>query len=110
MFVEKIEPNLAVPISEGTIFTVNGPSAVAQQVTLWNLDDVNTLSYKYQWSDDGGSTWTDVAVLATLAPGLQVVTSLSGHIQFRLRAFGNLACAARVTSLIPFAGIFTYSA
>lgn len=103
MFVEQVEPQIAVGATEGTIFTVEGTAAQVRRIELVNLDATNTMTYRFEYSDDGAS-WTDVAADTTLAPGLSVVNSLSGQVFYRLRASGSLNIAVRVTTSKTFTG------
>jgi hypothetical protein len=95
MFVSKHEPLLAVPVSEGTVFTVQAAPAVERRVVIENLDANNTMTWRFQSSDDS-SVWTDVATDASLAPGLRVSNTLQGSTFYRLRASGSLNIAAKV--------------
>lgn len=97
MYISKHEPQLTVPVSEGTVFTIQGLAAQRHRVVHDNLDGANTLTWRFQSSNDG-STWTDVAADTTLAPGLRVQNELSGSIFYRLRASGNLSISVKVDS------------
>lgn len=97
MYVTQFEPQLAVGASEGTIFTIEGTAAQERRVVIENLDDTNTLIFRYEWSDDGDD-WTDLDADDTLAAGGRDSQTLSGHIFFRLRASGSLNIAVRVDS------------
>lgn len=103
MFVEQIEPQIAVGATEGTVFIVEGTAAQIRRIEIVNLDGANTLTWRYQSSNDGAS-WTDVDPDDTLAPGLTQVNSLSGAVFYRLRASGSLNLAVRITSSKTFTG------
>lgn len=93
MFNTQVLPLVVVPLAEGTVLTIQGPAAITKRITLENLDSSNTLTYKWQWTDDGIS-WTDVAPFATIAPGAAPVhADLTAHIRHRLRAYGDLNIA-----------------
>lgn len=97
MFITKVEPKLVVPFTEGTVVTVLTASSQEIDLTLDNLDLINTLTFKWQSSPDG-ATWTDVATFATLAPGIRNVTTVSvaSATHYRLRASGLLNVALKV--------------
>lgn len=97
MFVEQVEPQMAVGAGEGTIFVVEGTAAQVRRIEFTNLDAVNTMTWRYEESNDGAS-WSDVAADDTLAAGASRVDSLSGSIFYRLRASGSVNIAVRVTS------------
>lgn len=97
MFVTQVEPQMAVAAGEGTVFVVEGTAAQERRIEVVNLDTANTLTARYEFSNDG-VTWTDVAIDALLAPGLTRVDTLVGNIFYRLRASGSLDIAVRVTS------------
>jgi len=105
MFVTKIEPRLSVPTTEGTVILINTISGQAVSVVIENLDQFNTLTYKFQRSDNG-STWVDVATFAELAPESRVSTDLPTGTWpfFRLRGSGNLNVAVRVDAQVTFSG------
>jgi len=107
MFVTKVEPKIAVAVSEGTVFSIQGLSAVPKEVVLDNLDESNTLTYKWQHSDDD-DTWTDVAAEDTLAAGGSIRTSLADHVFYRLRASGSLDIAVMAEARVAFASQFTF--
>jgi len=107
MFVSKVQPNITVAISEGTVLTVQGNAAEVKSVVIENLDAANTLTYKWQSSDDG-STWTDVAASATLAPTEHIHADLSAHVYHRLRASGNLLISVKVDVYQSFNNIFSF--
>jgi hypothetical protein len=107
MLVSKVQPNITVAVSEGTVLTVQGNAGETKSVTLENLDAANTLSYKWQYSSDG-VTWTDVAPTATLAPTDHVHTDLTTYVYHRLRASGNLTMAAKVDVYQAFNNIFSF--
>jgi hypothetical protein len=109
MFVTKSEPQISVGATEGTTFTVQGAAGATKRVAIKNLDSANTLTYRYQFSDDA-QTWTDVATDTTLAPGAEVETDLTAHVFHRLRASGNLNIAAKVDSSVAFQNTFTFIA
>jgi hypothetical protein len=94
MLISKTIPNLAVAVSEATAVTITGPAAESKHIVLENLDASNTLTYKWQYSDDG-LVWTDVAAFTTLSPEDWVHTDLSAHLMHRLRAYGNLTVAIK---------------
>jgi hypothetical protein len=106
MFATLTEPQLTVPATETSIFTVQGPAAQARSVTIENLDATNTLTYRYQYSSDG-TNWTDVQPNATISPGGRFRTTLSGNVFYRLLASGNLSLAAKVEADADFNGTFT---
>lgn len=97
MYISKHEPRLTVPATEGTVLTIQGLAAQRHRVVHENLDGANTLTWRWQSSNDA-SSWVDVAADTTLAPGLRVQSELIGSIFYRLRASGNLAIAAKVDS------------
>lgn len=66
-----------------------------RRVVIENLDAANTLTWKFQASNDA-TTWVDEAADTTLAPGSRVSVSLSGSVFYRLRASGNLSIAVKV--------------
>lgn len=107
MLVSKTQPNITVPLTEGTVLTVQGNAAEVKAVTLENLDAASTLTYRFQWSDDG-ATWTDVAANTTLAPLAHVKVDLTAHVYHRLRAEGNLLIAAKVDVYQSFNSIFSF--
>lgn len=107
MFVSRTEPKIAVPVSEGTVFTVQSPAAQQRDIILENTDPSNTMTYRYQQSNDN-VTYTDVASNTTLAPGARVRTTLSGAIFYRLRASGNLNIAVKIDSEMAFTGVFSF--
>jgi hypothetical protein len=107
MFVTKTEPNIAVGVSESTVFSIQGLAAVPKETVIDNLDQANTLTYKWQYSDDD-STWTDVAVESTLAAGGSLRTTLTDHVFYRLRASGSLDISAMVEARVAFANQFTF--
>jgi hypothetical protein len=108
MFNSNSVPYLNVPVSEATIFTVQGPAATAKTVVVENLDATNTMTYKYQYSDDG-VTYTDAATFTTLAPAARVRSNPVNHIWWRLRASGNLYIAVKVDYEGTFSGTFICS-
>lgn len=95
MYVAQFEPLLAVGASEGTIFTIEGTSAQERRVVIENLDVINTMTFRYEFSDDA-ITWTDEDPDAPLAAGSRFSTALIGHIFYRLRASGSLNIAVRI--------------
>jgi len=99
MFESKVQPNISVPVTEGTVLTVSAPAAVERRVVIENLDLSNTLTWRWQFSDNGTS-FADVAPDASLAPGLRVASILSGHVFYRLRASGNLTIAVKADAEI----------
>jgi hypothetical protein len=107
MFVTKVEPQLEVALAEGTVATVQGLAAVPKEVVIDNLDAANTLTWKFQYSDDA-STWTDIGVSATLAAGGSVRTTLEDHVFYRLRASGDLNISMMVEARVPFADMFSF--
>ena len=109
MFVTKSEPQINVGPTEGTIFTVQGSAGITKSVALKNLDGASTLTFRYQFSDDGQS-WTDVGPDTTLAPGAEVETGLIDHVFHRLRASGNLDIATKLDASVPFVSTFTFIA
>ena len=108
MFVTRTHPMLVVPLLSGTVFSVLGPASLVKRVTMDNLDQANTLTYKFQWSDDG-TTWTDVAANATLAPGASVHVDLTGHIYHQMVGSGDLNIAAEVATRVANGTIFNFS-
>lgn len=107
MFNNKIQPLAEVPLSEGTVFTVQGPAAMTKMIVLENLDQANTMTWKFQYSDDGAA-WTDVAVATTLAPGVAVHVDLTAHVFHRLRASGDLNIAVEAGVQMPFNDSFNF--
>ena len=107
MFITQNQPSLTVPVGEGTVFDVQGSAAESKTVKIMNLDDTNTLTYKFQYSDDG-TTWTDVAALSTVAPADWLVTTLTAHVFHRLRAYGNLDIAVEVSMVLSPSTRFTF--
>lgn len=107
MFVTKTEPKVAVALAEGTVFEIQGLSSIPKEVVIDNLDQINTLTWKFQYSDDG-STWTDIGTSATLAAEESVRTTLSDHVFYRLRASGDLDIAVMVEARVPFADKFSF--
>lgn len=108
MYVSKIEPVMTVPMSEGTVFVVQAPAGTERRIVLENLDVANTLTYKFQLSNDN-SMWTDVAANATLAPGGRVGIVLSAATFYRLRASGNLSISVKVDAEVDIVSdIFTF--
>lgn len=97
MFVTKTVPKLTVAVSEGTVASIQTAAGKQKDTLIENLDGANTLTYRWQFSDDEIS-WTDVAPNSTVPPGGRVRTILSGHIFHRLRGLGNLNIALKVDS------------
>lgn len=108
LYVDKVVPQVSVPVTEGTVLTLQAAAAMEKTVLIENLDAVNTLTYRFQFSDDG-STWTDVAANTTLAPGGTVQVVLSGNIFHRLQALGNLNIGVKASSRLAFTGIIHFS-
>jgi hypothetical protein len=88
---------MAVAAGEGTVFQVEGTAAQERRIEVVNLDLANSLTARYEESNDG-VTFTDVAADALLAPGQTRVDVLTGSVFFRLRGSGSLDIAVRVTS------------
>ena len=109
MFVTKSEPLINVGPTEGTIFTVQGSAGITKRTAIRNLDGASTLTFRYQFSDDGAA-WTDVAPDTTLAPGAEIETDLTAHVFHRLRASGNLDIATKLDASVPFVSTFTFIA
>src|SRR5688572_8104701 len=106
MFKFEVQPVVSVPLSEGTIFDFVGSDVVGKLVILENLDAANTLTYKWQTSNDQ-TTWTDVAANATIAPTAAAAFLLTQNAPFiRLRASGNLSAAVAVLRRSAFASRF----
>lgn len=103
MFVSKNEPKINVPVSEGTVFTVQSAAGVERRVAMENLDAANTMTWRFQYSDDN-STWTDEATDTTLAPGARIAEELTGHVFYRLRASGNLDIAVQINAEFDLVG------
>jgi hypothetical protein len=99
---------LVVAVASGTVFSVLGPSALGKKVTMDNLDQANTLTYKFQWSDDG-TTWTDVAANAALAPLASVHVDLTGHIYHQMVGSGNLNIAVEISVRVANVTTFSFS-
>lgn len=108
MFVTRTHPIVIVPLLSGTVFSVMGAAALIKRVTMDNLDQANTLTYKFQYSDDG-VTWTDVAVSAALAPGASVHTDLTGHIYHQMVGSGDLNIAVEIATRVANTTIFNFS-
>lgn len=108
MFVNKNQSRIEVPLAEGTVFTVQGAAALTKKIHIENLDQVNTMTYKFQYSDDN-VTWTDVAIATTLAPTATVHTDLTGHIFHRLRASGDLDIAVEASAFLAFNNLFNFA-
>jgi hypothetical protein len=107
MLVSKVQPNITVPVSEGTVLTVQGNAGETKSVVIENLDAANILTYKWQTSSDG-SVWTDVAAFTTLAPTEHIHMDLTTYVYHRLRAYGNLSMAAKVDVYQSFNNIFSF--
>jgi hypothetical protein len=107
MFDVKTQPQVVIPLTEGTVFVVQGPASMTKMVVLENLDQANTMTYKFQFSDDG-TIYTDVAAFTTLAPGAAVHVDLTAHVFHRLRAFGDLLIAVEVGVQMPFNAAFNF--
>lgn len=102
MFVNLFEPDITVPAVEGEVFQVLGSLSRTVTLLMKNLDAANTLTYRFQYSDDA-SSWTDVAANTTLAPGAtSAPIDLLGHPFFRLMASGNLTLAVQASGNFPF--------
>lgn len=95
MFVSQFEPLLSVGPTEGEVFRIEGTAAQERRVVVENLDSVNTLTYRFQNSNDA-SSWTDEASNATLAPGARTSVVLSGEVFYRLMGSGSLDIAVRI--------------
>ena len=108
MFVAKTVASIAVPVTEGTVLTVQSAAGQEKTIVIENLDAVNTLTYRFQFSDDG-TNYTDVAANTTLAPGATVQVVLSGNIFHRVQAFGNLNIAVNASSRLAFNGTIHFS-
>jgi hypothetical protein len=107
MFDVRTQPQVVVPLAEGTVLTVQGPAAITKKVHIENLDSSNTLTWKFQSSDDG-VTWTDVAASTTLAPLGNVHVDLVAHIMHRLRASGDLDIAVECAARTAFSGTISF--
>lgn len=107
MLITKTQPNITVPISEGTVLTIQGNAGESKVVVLENLDAANTLTYKWQYSSDG-AVWIDLAASTTLAPTDHVTQVLTSYVYHRLRASGNLTLAAKVDVYQTFNNIFSF--
>lgn len=107
MFVVKTQPNVTVPLLSGDILTIQASAATTKRVMIENLDVANTLTYKFQWSDDA-ATWTDVAVAAALAPLASFHVDLAGHIFHKLVASGDLDIAVEVAGRMAYNNIFSF--
>lgn len=108
MFVTRTHPMLTVPLLAGTVFNILGPAVLTKRVTMDNLDQANTLSYKFQYSDDG-TTWTDVAAITTLAPLASVHVDLTAHIYHQMVASGDLDIAVEVAVRVANTTSFSFS-
>ena len=108
MFVTRTHPMLTVPLLSGTVFNILGPAVLTKRVTMDNLDQANTLTYKFQWSDDG-TTWTDVAASTTLAPGASVHVDLTAHIYHQMVGSGDLDIAVEVAVRVANVTTFSFS-
>jgi len=107
MFRFEVEPEIAAGVSEGTLFTIIGTDDVGKMVIVENLDQANTLTYKWQWSNDQ-VTWTDIAASTTLAPGSSIGFLRSEVYQYlRLRGSGNLNVAVAMLRSQAFSGNFS---
>jgi hypothetical protein len=105
MMVTHVQPAITVPVSEGTVLELVDADPVGRLVIVENLDDANTMYWKFQTSPDK-STWTDVSSYAALAPGAAVAVTLSSANSFhRLRAYGNLTASAAVLRHRAFTGV-----
>lgn len=109
MFVTKVQPCLTIPLAEGTVATVQGSAGATKIAELCNLDGANTITYKWQFSDDG-AIWTDIGVAAPIAPGNSVTTLLTAHVFHRLRASGNLTATAalKVQSVMDWNAVMSF--
>ncbi len=96
MFITKVEPRLAVPVTEGTVVTVHSVAGQDVDVVVDNLSTTNTLVYKWQSSPDG-LAWADVAAFANVAPNTRAIATLNVALatHYRLRASGNLDVAVK---------------
>lgn len=94
MFIHEIQPNVTVPATpDSELFRVLGAQANAVVLIFENLDPSNTLTWRLQSSPDG-TTWTDVASNATLAPGATVAPQvITGQPFYRMLGSGNLTIA-----------------
>lgn len=108
LLVDKVLPLVSVPLTEGTVLTLQSAAGQAKTVVITNLDLANTLQYKFQFSDDGVN-YTDVAPLAAVSPGDSVQTVLTGNIFHRIRALGNLNIAVKASAVLPDASILHLS-
>lgn len=81
-----------VPAAQGTIFIVLDDLVTARAIILHNLS-ASTLTCQYQYSTDGGGTWTDLGAAFTLGAaggGTEVsVTRVTQAGRIRLRASGG---------------------
>lgn len=57
----------SVPAAQGNIFTIVDDLGTPRVVNLLNMS-ANTLTCQYEYSDDGGQTWTDLGVAFDLDP------------------------------------------
>lgn len=104
MFVTHCQPNVTIPIAESTVLEMIDADPAGRLVMLQNLDLANTMSYKWQTSPDR-TVWTDIAAIATLAPGATVAAMLTSVNNFhRLRAYGNLIASVAVLRNRTFSG------
>lgn len=108
LFVDKTVPLIVVPVTEATVLDLQSAAGQEKTVVIENLDGANTLTFRFQSSNDN-VTFTDVAANATLAPGATIQTVLSGDIFHRIRAFGNLNIAVKASSRLAFNGILHFS-
>lgn len=107
MFRFEVQPSIAVPVSEATIFEIFGVDAIGKMVVIENLDPSNTLTYKWQvWN---GSSWTDVAAFATVAPSASAAFLLAQQdTRMRLRGYGNLTIAVALLRSTAFSTAFSH--
>lgn len=96
-----------IPTSEGTIFEISGIPASGLVVVIDNLDASNSITYKFQDSNDG-VTWTDrefapcgggsPATTFAVPPNQQHVIKLSPDMsRLRLRASAGAGVLAQLT-------------
>jgi len=109
MFRFEVEPEIAAGVSEATLFTLIGTDAIGKMVIVENLDQANTLTYKWQWSNDQ-VTWTDIAAATTLSAGDSIGFLRTEVYQYlRLRGSGNLNVAVAVLRVQSFSGNFSHA-
>lgn len=86
---------LNVTVAEATLFNIVDSSQYPRAFWFNNLDDVNTMTLKFQESEDGGTTWADLipddeAVAPFSVPAGEVVfKKITNSNLVRLRGSGE---------------------